>query len=94
MVLAWLALAEGIFSPARTESALFLSKALETTVHIMGAPSALWKSSCSCTQHMETLSSCWGPSMRTCWALLGGQDAVVLNYFGPGAHQLCWLQSE
>lgn len=45
-------------------------------------------------QHMETLSSCWGPSMRTCWALLGGQDAVVLNYFGPGAHQLSWLQKD
>lgn len=32
MVLAQLALAEGIFSQARTDSVLFLSKAVETTV--------------------------------------------------------------
>lgn len=48
MILACLALAEGIFSPARTESVLFLSQALETTVHVTGAPSPLRKSSC-CT---------------------------------------------
>lgn len=35
MVLAWLALAEGIFSQAGTDSMLFLSKAVETTVYVL-----------------------------------------------------------
>lgn len=46
MVLAQLALAEGIFSPARTDSVLFLSKAVETTVHVAGIPSPFPKYSC------------------------------------------------
>lgn len=46
MVLAQLALAEGIFSQARTDSMLFLSKAVETTVHITGLPSPFLKYSC------------------------------------------------
>lgn len=46
MVLAQLALAEGIFSQARTDSVLFLSKAFETTVHITGASSPFPKYSC------------------------------------------------
>lgn len=35
MVLARLALAEGIFSRAGTDSVLFLSKAVETTVYVL-----------------------------------------------------------
>lgn len=92
MVLARFALAEGFFTQARTESELFLSKAAETTAQVTGAPSPLRKSSC-CTAPGDT-EQLLGPSTTTCWALLGGQDAVVLNYFGPGAHQLCWLQRE
>lgn len=53
MVLAQLALAEGIFSQARIESVLFLSKALETAAHVTGAPSPLRKSSC-CPAHGNT----------------------------------------
>lgn len=46
MVLAQLALAEGIFSQARTDSMLFFSKAVETTVHVTGVPSPFPKYSC------------------------------------------------
>lgn len=46
MVLAQLALAEGIFSQARTDSVLFLSKAVETTVHVTGVHSPFPKYSC------------------------------------------------
>lgn len=53
MVLARLALAEGVFSQARTESVLFLSEAVETTVRVTGVPSPLRKSSC-CTAHENT----------------------------------------
>jgi len=46
MVLAQLALAEGIVSQARTDSELLLSKAVETTVHVTGVPSPFLKYSC------------------------------------------------
>lgn len=46
MVLAQLALAEGIFSQSRTDSVPFLSKTVETNVHITGAPSPFPKYSC------------------------------------------------
>lgn len=58
MVLARLALAEGILSQARTESSvLFLSKAFETTVHVTAAPLEIqllhstWKHSAAAGGH-------------------------------------------
>lgn len=46
MVLAQLALAEGIFSQARTDSVLFFSKAVETTVHVTEVSSPFPKYGC------------------------------------------------